>query len=365
MSNKSALVRALHDSIERGISFAAFRIPGQPVHIWAQRSPELETVDGELLLELNQVFLLAPFALQRERIPFIRADVELAFVEIDPDIALLNTCIGSGPLTGACPAATTISSYRSNLDAAIAACTNGTLSKVVIARSMPAPLTPQELPEAFAHMLKEAPEAFVAMAYTAEHGLWMGASPELLVHSEEGKVKVDAIAGTWPVDSAPASAGQAAAKEREEQDLVAHRIHKTFVELDLRNIRTRGPNIQVAGPVAHLHTLLKADLDECLLGDLVLALHPTPAVGGTPTDKAQAFIRKHEGDTRGLYSGFWGPWNADGTTDIYVNLRCLRAYTDGSLLHVGSGITADSVAEAEEAETARKAQRWEQASVQG
>lgn len=358
MSGKSALVRALHDCMDRGLSFAAFRIPGMPVHIWAQRSPELETVDGELLLELNQVFLLAPFALDRERIPFIRADVELAFVEIDPDIALLGTCVGSGPMRSARPPHTGTEQYRNTLATAIAACRSEALAKVVVARTIPSPLPAADFPEAFAHMVKEAPEAFVAMAYTAEHGLWMGASPERLVHSEEGKVKVDAIAGTWPADAAPLSAGQAHAKEREEQDLVAHRIHRTCVELDLRNIRTRGPNIQVAGPVAHLHTLLKAELGECLLGDLVLALHPTPAVAGTPTDKAQAFIRTHEGDTRGLYSGFWGPWNADGTTDLYVNLRCLRAYTDGSLLHVGSGITAGSDAVAEEAETERKAERW-------
>src|SRR5690606_12078746 len=95
MSEPSVLHRALAQCISQRLTFAAFRAPGLPVQIWAQRTPELEKVDGTLLLGLNQVFLIAPFVLGREQVPFIRSDIELMFPEIDPDITRLEECEGA------------------------------------------------------------------------------------------------------------------------------------------------------------------------------------------------------------------------------------------------------------------------------
>lgn len=358
MSNRTALHKALAQCIEQRTTFAAFRLPGQHVQLWAQRQPELETIDGALLLELNQVFLLAPFRIDPERIPFIRADIELTFAEIDPDIALLDSCTGSAPDISTAPTSTTKADHVIAVTAAKEACRQGLLEKVVISRIERLDLDPTSTVDRYQRMLAEAPDAFVVLTYTPDHGLWMGASPERLVHADEGHVTVDALAGTWPVERAPASAGAAGSKELEEQGLVARAVMRTFVAQDLRNITTHGPNMQAAGPVAHLHTVLEADLGDRLLGDLVLALHPTPAVGGTPTAEALAFIRKVERYDRQLYTGFWGPWNADGITDLYVNLRCLRIHRDGAGIFVGGGITADSDPLAEWEETVQKAQRW-------
>ena len=85
MSTPSVLQQALAQCIAKRLTFAAFRRPGRPLQLWAQRTPELETVEGTLLLGLNQVFLVAPFELDPARVPFIRADVELRFAEIDPE----------------------------------------------------------------------------------------------------------------------------------------------------------------------------------------------------------------------------------------------------------------------------------------
>ncbi|MFT3884175.1 MAG: chorismate-binding protein [Flavobacteriales bacterium] len=356
----SVLHDALARCVEERLTFAAFRVPGQPVQLWAQRSPELETVDGALLLELNQVFLLAPFRLDAARIPFIRADIELAFVEIDPDISRLAECTGTPAHAEPLPPPTAEAAYASWIAAAHAAFASGELRKVVLSRTFGLPLAAADVPDLFVAMLQREPTAFVAMAFTPEQGLWVGASPEQLVHAEDDHVRVDALAGTQPAGTAPPTAGGWGAKERDEQELVTTRVMRTFVELDLQRITTQGPSVRKAGPVAHLHTVLEADLGERLLSELVLALHPTPAVCGTPTDAAQQFIAQHETHDRGLYTGFWGPWNADGPTDLFVNIRCMRIHGGSAELHVGAGITAGSDPAAEWEETEHKADSWRQ-----
>jgi isochorismate synthase len=175
------------------------------------------------------------------------------------------------------------------------------------------------------------------------------------VHEDLDHVRVDALAATRPIDAIPERLSGWGAKELDEQEQVMCHIHSTFARMDLRNIVVRGPEVLEAGPVAHLHTVLEADLGDCILGELVLALHPTPAVCGAPTDAARAFIAGHEKHQRALYTGFWGPWNAEGPTELFVNLRCLRAVQGRVQLYAGAGITTGSDAAMEWAETGRKA----------
>jgi hypothetical protein len=136
MSEKSVLHKALAHCIDNRLTFAAFRTPGQPVQLWAQRTPDLETVDGTLLLELNQVFLVAPFDLDREKVPFIRADIELMFPEIDPDISSLEECEGAPEKEQGLGTATPKAEFIDSVIAAKQACKSRTISKAVISRVM-------------------------------------------------------------------------------------------------------------------------------------------------------------------------------------------------------------------------------------
>lgn len=358
MSTNEALHKALSTCLERSLTFAAFRTPGKPAQIWAQRTPELEGVQGTLLLGLNQVFLVAPFLLDHGNIPFIRADVELMFAEIDPDITPLDGCMGAPQGWRTADAPTSREAFTGAVQAAAQACAQRRLDKVVLSRVVEAPITPQQWPALFLQAMTESPDAFVAMVHTPAHGTWMGASPERLVHEESDHVRVDAIAATRPVNAVPERLSAWGLKELDEHEQVVTHVHGTFARMDLANITVRGPGVLRAGPVAHLHTVADADLADTLLGDLVLALHPTPAVCGSPTGEARQFIAAHEQHDRSLYTGFWGPWNADGPTDIFVNLRCMRLADGCSQLLVGAGITAGSDAAMEWEETARKAQTW-------
>lgn len=358
MSEPTVLHKALAQCIKKRLTFAAFRTPGQPVQIWAQRNPELETVDGTLLLGLNQVFLIAPFNLDREHVPFIRSDIELMFPEIDPDITRLEECEGALLKAEQHDVPTLKHDFIRAVEVAKEGCVARRVDKVVLSRVMSAEIDVDQWPELFTRALDANEETFVAMAHTPEHGLWMGASPERLVHEDLDHVRVDAIAATRPSDAVPGRISGWGAKELDEQEQVMCHVHSTFARMDLQNIVVRGPEVMQAGPVAHLRTLVEADLGDTLLGDLVLQLHPTPAICGAPTKAASDLIAAQESHQRSLYTGFWGPWNADGPTELFVNLRCMRYHHGATQLLVGAGITAGSDPEMEWMETERKAQTW-------
>ncbi len=88
--------------------------------------------------------------------------------------------------------------------------------------------------------------------------------------------------------------------------------------------------------------------------DLVGRLHPTPAVGGAPSDPALAFIREHEHLDRGWYAGPIGWVDAAGGGEFAVALRSGVVTGTRATIFAGCGVVADSLPESEFAETAIK-----------
>lgn len=358
MSARKALGEALQRCVSAGLTFAAFRVPGCAPELWAQRTPELETLDGSLLWELNGAFLVGPYHLDPERVPFIRSDVELSFGELAPDIEELWSCTGTGrPGAGSRPP-TTEASFLSAVGAAVDRLRNGDLEKVVLSRVLSAPFGEDRAVDLFLRGLDAHPQAMVALVATPVHGLWLGASPERLLAQEDDRVEVDALAATMAAGEAPDDPAAWGAKERHEQDVVARAVRAALGGPDEASLVIAGPEVIRRGPVAHLRSRIAMELGERALSDVLLALHPTPAVCGWPRDVAAALIEELEGHERALYAGFWGPWNPDGRTDLYVNLRCMRFAGDHALLFAGAGLTAGSEPAREWDETANKAGTW-------
>lgn len=358
MSNHRMLQRALGECIAKGLTFAAFRLPGQPVRLWAQHEPGTATVDSVELIDLEHAFLMAPYDLDRGRIPYVRADARLILDNGDTDLTVLQACQGSPPEQAPPPEPTAKEDFINMVERAQKACQLRRMSKVVVSRLKEAEIPPADWPALYTWALEDNPRTMVAMAHTPEHGLWMGASPERLVQLQEGHVRVDSIAATRPADAIPPRLSGWGAKELDEQQQVTNRVHATFARMDLANIVVKGPGVLRAGPVAHLHTTLDAELGGTLLPDLVLELHPTPAICGSPRPEARFFIETNEKRDRLLYTGFWGPWQNEGATALYVNLRCMYHRSGRTVLPVGAGITALSNPEMEWQETERKARTW-------
>jgi len=87
-----------------------------------------------------------------------------------------------------------------------------------------------------------------------------------------------------------------------------------------------------------------------ILGDL----HPTPAVGGTPREKALEWLSANENGERGWYSGPVGWVNDRGEGDFAIALRAALLRGDRAHLHAGAGIVSGSVPEEELRETELK-----------
>lgn len=358
MSEFPRLQEALARCINKRLTFATFRLPGQPVRLWVQREPVLGTAGPDELTDLEQAFITAPFLLDPGRIPYVRADLELLFPGEGPGISALNDCVGGHPGTGGCDAPTSRQEFLDTVRAAKETCARAGLRKVVLSRVKHADIPSGRWPELFAWALDEAPDTLVALCHTPEHGLWMGASPERLVKAVGDHVRADSIAATRPADAVPPTVQDWGPKELDEQAQVTTYLKELFAAMQLEEVDAEGPSVLRAGPVAHLHTVLRARLGSLPLIELVTRLHPTPAVCGVPAEDARRFILSREKHDRSLYTGFWGPWNLNGATELFVNLRCMRHVAGQTQLLVGAGITAGSDAEMEWEETERKARTW-------
>jgi menaquinone-specific isochorismate synthase len=115
------------------------------------------------------------------------------------------------------------------------------------------------------------------------------------------------------------------------------------------------PELFTLANVMHLATPVQGRLErERSVFDVVAALHPTPAVCGTPTDVAMDLIRELEVMDRGRYAGPVGWVDARGDGEWGIALRCAEIDGPRARLFAGCGIVADSVPEAELAEAQAK-----------
>ncbi|MDW7693272.1 chorismate-binding protein [Flammeovirgaceae bacterium SG7u.111] len=236
-----------------------------------------------------------------------------------------------------------------------------TFQKVVLSRNKTI-----ELPEGFDIMscfnrlCKAYPAAFVSLISLPGVGTWMGASPEILINTnEKGIFKTISLAGTQAKSKfdniCDASWTQ---KEIEEQAMVSRYVINCFKKIRLREFEEIGPKTVAAGSLLHLRTDYVVDtkaVNYPQLGSVMLGLlHPTSAICGMPKETSLDFILEHEDYERSFYSGYLGPVNVEGKTGIFVNLRCMQLLEKEAVLYAGAGITQDSVPEKEFMETEMK-----------
>lgn len=243
----------------------------------------------------------------------------------------------------------------------------GTLSKVVLARCERRPPLHEPL-EAFARLVAAEPLAH-SFYFEPEPGhAFFGATPERLARLRHGRLETHAVAGTAPrgTKSTDASLGSkllVADKESREHKLVVEHIVSRLEELGLapeqgmRRLR-RMANVQ------HLETQIAANASAGLhVLDVAQALHPTPAVCGTPLEEAKALIAELEGTPRGWYSGGIGWFNQKGEGEILVALRSALATPEGTWLYAGAGIVEGSDADDERKEIEAKLKALQEAIV--
>lgn len=198
------------------------------------------------------------------------------------------------------------------------------------------------------------PDALISLTATKAHGIWLGATPEVLLRSEGDTLITYSLAATRPA----ATASPWGKKEVREQELVSRHIRTVLRKFNIEDVRESKPHTVGAGPVEHLLTTFRFPAQKNISG-LIDALHPTPAISGLPTRAAAELIGRAEKHKRGLYTGYLGKiaQNPDkvNETQLYVNLRCMCIGRDSAAIYSGGGITAESVLNDEWEETEKKA----------
>ncbi len=242
--------------------------------------------------------------------------------------------------------------YEEKIRIAVAKLQSTELKKVVLSRKVEVNYSGARS-DSFKKSLELYPNAFVYWFFHPECGHWQGATPELFLRSERGHIETSSLAGTrvYSIASEKELWGE---KEKEEQQLVTDFIVDQLRDLT-ENISQEGPSNHIAGNLVHLKTKITARLKSSITTEEVItALHPTPAVCGTPRQLAIQTIQELEGYDRQYYTGYLGLTN-DNTAQLYVNLRCMKLYENQAIIFVGGGLTKDSKAELEYKETQAKA----------
>lgn len=206
------------------------------------------------------------------------------------------------------------------------------------------------------------PRLFIALVYTPQSGLWLTATPEILLEGDASQWRTIALAGTMPLpeqaasDAEVAAAARWSAKDIEEQRLVASYIADCLRRFSA-DVCEYGPRTVRAAHLLHLRSDFTFTLSpQAGVGDLLQALHPTPAVCGLPKEEAFRFILAHEHAPRRYYSGFMGPINDNEklSTHLYVTLRCMQLSATCCRLYAGGGLLKESSERSEWQETEAK-----------
>jgi menaquinone-specific isochorismate synthase len=244
-------------------------------------------------------------------------------------------------------------SFLAMVAEAIGAVEAGELSKVVLARQvdvrMPGPVDVVALLRRWHHL---EPSCTVFSLPTAD-GQFVGASPELLVERSGTHVHCRPLAGTTE-----RSAGRGtrslpgellhSAKDGTEHRLVVQAIEDVLAPLCAELHVPSAPDLVHLHNITHLGTSVTGTLASGPGGavpssiDLVAALHPTPAVGGVPSDRARELIARLEPWSRGHYAGPVGYLDARGDGRWMVGIRAASVSGADARLAAGVGIVDGS-----------------------
>ncbi len=217
--------------------------------------------------------------------------------------------------------------WRQMVEKALEQIEKNVLQKVVLARKTTFFLSTAPDPFRIAAALEKKAQGASLFCIELDSSAFLGASPERLFRRQEQNLFVDVLAGT-------AKQG----KTLSEKDFREFK----FVEEYFKEFQFTPPSIHKTANLEHFYSRGTALLQQNISDhDLVKALHPTPALCGTPKQTALDWIESEEPFRRGLYGGVIG-WSKENQADSTVCIRC--CHVEGSTVHcyTGAGIVAGS-----------------------
>ena len=254
--------------------------------------------------------------------------------------------------------------YEAAVERALEAIDAGEVDKVVLARTLmveaDAPIDPRLVARRFN---AEEPGCFVFLvALPGGVSSLVGASPEIVIRRDGLMVSSDPLAGTARRSPDPVRDQEIArqlldtVKEQREHRLVAEAVADAMTPFCSNLVVDREASLTSTATLWHLHTAIRGSLKHDAPDALTIAaaLHPTPAVCGTPRAAAAALIRRLEPFDRRFFAGLVGWVDARGDGEWALTLRCAEVSGATARLHAGAGIVAGSEPAAEDLETEAK-----------
>jgi isochorismate synthase len=235
------------------------------------------------------------------------------------------------------------------------------LDKVVLAREVVVEAPQAHDAGALYGALRELFPSCFCFCCGSPQGAFLGASPELLIRRSGSSAATVGLAGSTrrsadpSVDDHLGEQLRRSDKERREHEIVVRRIERALRPYSVWVQASSEPELVKVANIQHLGTPIHAQLAEPRSAiELAGLLHPTPAVGGEPRERALRAIVELEDLDRGWYAGPVGWMDAAEDGEFCVALRSALLRDRVAHLIAGAGIVGDSRPDAELAETELK-----------
>jgi len=239
---------------------------------------------------------------------------------------------------------------------------DGIFEKIVLARELKIKTDqPVSATRALNKLRNSYPGCYSFLIQHGKEGVFLGSTPERLISFNAHYLLTEGLAGSI-------SRGDTATEDavlekkllnsgknmREHQYVVSAIRHR--LEAFTGNLQhAPRPVVKKLSNVQHLYTPIRAQLNQNLNPCLIIEkMHPTPAVGGFPTDRALPYIPQLEQFDRGWYAGPVGWLNTHGDGEFSVAIRSGLISDKTVRFFAGCGIVSDSDPESEWEETKLK-----------
>jgi menaquinone-specific isochorismate synthase len=255
----------------------------------------------------------------------------------------------------------TFSRWKENVDGALKIISTGELNKIVLARKTTLLFAkPLSIWSCLKHIVNKAKCATIFAFQLSPSLCFLGATPEKLFEREGQSLSADVLAGTRPRGT---TSDEDLQYEKElldsAKDLREFHIVKSFLQMSISPFSKEmkwdsQDSILKTSHVQHIHNRLNVILKRGIFDkELISALHPTPALGGFPREKALSLLGQMETFDRGWYGGPIGVISPQGA-NLHVAIRSALIQECALHLFAGTGIVQGSIAEREWEELEQK-----------
>jgi menaquinone-specific isochorismate synthase len=239
--------------------------------------------------------------------------------------------------------------WQKNIAQALTAFRSKKLNKIVLARKTTLKFSDKINPMELLWKLRlNNHRAYYFCFQPCDDAAFIGGTPEQLYYRSQNRIHTEAVAGTR-------KRGHTKAEDiRLEEDLISCekdiREHRFVVDSIRNSMKKLSTHIKEQDKISvlklsrlqHLSMQfsgqLKSKIQDC---DILESMHPTPAVGGVPSEKAQMEIENIEKFDRGWYAGPVG-WISKDEAEFAVAIRSGLVFEDELHLHSGAGIVEGS-----------------------